>query len=36
MGMQMSELGYVDEDIANRPLSKAYFDDFFERHGFNE
>lgn len=36
MGMQMSELGYLDEDIANRPLSKAYFDDFFERHGLNE
>ncbi|MGO4939922.1 hypothetical protein ACTQ45_07835 [Fundicoccus sp. Sow4_D5] len=36
MGMQMSDQGYVDEDIANRPLSKAYFDDFFERHGFNE
>lgn len=35
-GMQMSDVGYVDEDIADRPLSKAYFDAFFERHGYNE
>ncbi|MGO4939926.1 hypothetical protein ACTQ45_07855 [Fundicoccus sp. Sow4_D5] len=33
---QMSELGYQDDDIADRPLSKAYFDAFFERHNYNE
>lgn len=35
-GMQLSDIGYLDEDIANRPLSKAYFDTFFERHNYNQ
>lgn len=34
-GLQMSDIGYQDEDIADRPLSKAYFDAFFERHHYN-
>lgn len=35
-GLQMSDLGYENEDITDRPLSKAYFDSFFERHNYNE
>lgn len=35
-GLQMSDLGYENEDITDRPLSKAYFDSFFERHNYAE
>lgn len=33
-GMQMTDIGY-EENITERPLSKAYFDAFFERHNYN-
>ena len=35
-GVQLSDYGYEDNDIADRPRTRAYFDALFERLGFNQ